>query len=185
MSDLNGRQTADSGGSSSAPLIVVIAEDWATSRRRARDTRLVVLACALLGIAAFVAPRVIGPSEVRAAASTPPPIHASSLVAAPATELRAPPLGPLAVGPLPNAVATLEARGVRVRKMTAEEVRATSLENAAHAWIVANLAPGVAGLAIGDIILGRCVTAATDTAGADAPLPICIMRSGQIYTMTL
>jgi hypothetical protein len=186
MSEFERRQNADGAGSANAPPIVVIAEDWATSQRRARATRLVVLSCALLAIAAFLAPRLMGTGDVRAAASIPPPAQASTLVATALSDVRIAPPGAFSVSAVPNAVATLETRGIRVRRLTADEVAAAGLENVSNAWLVANLAPDVSTLAIDDIILGQCAATHRTSANAPtAPLPICFVRDGQVYMTTL
>ncbi len=185
MFDAEKRRDADGETATNAPPIVVIAEDWATSRRRAANTRAIIFAAALLGIGAYLAPRVMPTSEVNAASVASPP-SAQAVVASALSDVQLAPRGAISVSPIPDSRATLERHGIRVRKMTPDEARAARLENAGNAWLVANLAPHVDTLAIDDVILGQCgASAPAAQTAAVAPLPICFMRSGEIYATTL
>jgi hypothetical protein len=186
MADYEHRLGADGVGATLAPAIVIVAEDWATSQTRARNTRIVAMACAFFGIAAFFAPRLMGTGDVRASATVAPEASASTIIAGALSGVSPAPPGAFSVSPIPDAVGTLEARGIRVRKMTAQEIQAANLENARDAWIVANLAPGIDTLAVDDVILGRCGGETRVVADwAASPLAVCFIREGQVYTATL
>jgi hypothetical protein len=159
------------------PAVIVIAEDPEHERQRRRGMQAGVIVGVLASVAIGVAaPQVFNKNRTSISSST--EAAAATFVSIPS----AAPVQALAISPLPDAEAVLEARGVRVRPLSAEDASALPIATGVPAFRVSNVAPHVSSVAPDDIVLGSCNEPAAEKSTA---LRVCFVRDGKIIAGVL
>lgn len=157
---------------------VHVVEDDTGAKRGRRALYLTFGAGAAIGAVVAVlvttfGTRIESPS-IEVAASKAPAVTRAAPLPAPESAVQ--------VALLPDAERILQARGVRVVVIPAEDARALRLVQGPQAFRVAGVASGVSAVAPDDIIVGACTVA---PAAAGETLDVCVVRDGKLVVARL